>query len=254
MVRRLNKQQTGACPFQRSHNCWRYGPSAVLPRNTWPFPPAAGLRPCVQVERRPPDLPPVPARGSGRNRNTPASSQYWLHQAAFRTSAIPAETAPAAVRRAAENQYRGTPGYRPGCGFGAWNDRALRQTQLPARPCRNGGDAGAFPVLLQSLPHPRLSRQRCQRGKVPKSSAQSQPRTIPPATGANHQYAIWVGCPARIRTSIDGIRIRSLAIRRRGNEERASNPRPQGGQGGFAARPGLRHAAADLTHAAPHLP
>ena len=30
-----------------------------------------------------------------------------------------------------------------------------------------------------------------------------------------------IGCPARIRTSIDGIRIRSLTIRRRGTAEPA---------------------------------
>ena len=28
------------------------------------------------------------------------------------------------------------------------------------------------------------------------------------------------GCPARIRTSINGVRVRSLTFRRRGNEER----------------------------------
>ena len=43
-----------------------------------------------------------------------------------------------------------------------------------------------------------------------------------------------VGCPARIRTSIDGVRVRSLTFRRRGNSGGASKPGPGCGQGAGA--------------------
>ena len=50
------------------------------------------------------------------------------------------------------------------------------------------------------------------------------------------------GCPARIRTSIDGVRVRSLTIRGRGNEGRASRwtlRARQAGQSAMLAPPAL---------------
>lgn len=43
---------------------------------------------------------------------------------------------------------------------------------------------------------------------------------------------MWCGCPARTRTSINGIRNRCLTIRRRGNGRRAINRRPWPSQAG----------------------
>lgn len=67
--------------------------------------------------------------------------------------------------------------------------------------------------------HKTLKEYRRYAGEDPRSDRadSAMRKTIANLLPAN-QNVFGTGCPARIRTSIDGIRIRSLTFRRRGSE------------------------------------
>ena len=103
--------------------------------------------------------------------------------------------------------------------------RQLAPRRHQARTIQNSRAAAnglsSHPLFLRSRP-PELWQVRpaaLDRNDGKKPTGVSRGRRPRPRPGLRLRFSLpgQAGCPARIRTSIDGVRVRSLTIRRRGN-------------------------------------